>query len=144
MSKNDSYTRWQRITITQLGFTTNLIFTITIAIIGFSFKTVTNSNFLLSCSEKYFYTAGFIILLISFVSGIIITFTRLIDFRLTAKTARKRENNSRDMALNNLRCKTKYLGKATWGLFWVQISTFGLGTLLIVIVLLHHYSDKFF
>ena len=144
MSKNDSYIRWQSISIKQLGFTTNLIFTITVVLIGFSFTTVINPNFVLTCGEKSFFTTGFIILILCFISGIVINLTRLFDYRLTARTARKREKNQDNNEIQELRARTKNLSKASWIIFYIQLISFGLGSLLIIFSLIHHYSDKLF
>ena len=144
MSKNDSFIRWQSVTIAQLGFTTNLVFTIVLAIIGFSFKIIANPKFELICGEKVFFTFGFIFLIFSFISGIIINLTRLYDYRITAQIARKREKKPKDPDFVYLRSKAENLGRATWILLWIQLSSFGIGSIFIISVLLYHFSDKFF
>ncbi len=143
MDNKNSFIRWQGITINQLAFTTNLIFTITIAVIGFLVSIITKDSFVLSCVEKYFYTIGFAVLIISFISGIVINLTRLYDYRLTAKTAREEEEaDPNSIKLEALRSRTKILGKATWIILWIQLISFGLGILSSVITFFIHYSDK--
>jgi hypothetical protein len=50
---------------------------------------------------------------------------RLRDFRLTTQIARRREKDETDLQV--LRDEAKSLGNFTWGLFWFQVASFGLG-----------------
>jgi len=144
MSKNDSFVRWQDIFLKQLGFTTNLIFTINIAVIGFLVSKITDKDFILLCNGKALFTIGLFILILSFISGVIINLTRLYDFKLTARTARIREKDTNDSGLNDLRQTTKCIGKATWIIFKIQITLFGLGFASILISFIIMYSEKLF
>lgn len=142
--KKDSFVRWQKISIQQLGFTTNLIFTINFALIGFIANKLTDTKFFILCNGKALFTIGFIALSISFILGIIINITRLYDFRLTARTARISESTRESLALSNLKKKTKSLGKATWIIFLFQLTLFSIGITSLLISFIIMFSDKLF
>ena len=144
MNKNDSFVRWQDISIKQLGFTTNLIFTINIAVIGFLVSKITDKGFILLCNGKALFTIGLFILILGFISGVLINLTRLYDFRLTARTARINEKDANDSELNDLRQTIKCLGKATWIIFKIQITLFVLGLVSILTSFIIMYSEKLF
>jgi hypothetical protein len=144
MNKNGSFLRWQTISINQLGFTSNLIFTVNLAILGFLVSNTMDINFILKCEGKAFFTFGLIILILSFLTGIIINLTRISDFRLTARAARLREKDESDSRLEKLRQTTKFLGKLTWIIFIVQLSSFGLGLISVFISIAILYSEKLF
>lgn len=112
MTTNNSYARWQIILIKQLGFTTNLIFSVNLVILGFLSSLIIDDDFIL-CNGKMLFTSGYIILSFCFVTGVLINISRLYDFRLTAKIARIREKDSNDEKLSSLRERTERLGKLT-------------------------------
>lgn len=144
MENNGSYIRWQNYSVNQLGFTSNLLFTLNIAIIGFLINKIIDDAFILSCSEKAIFTPGFLILFLSLVLGLALNITRLYDFRLTARIARKREGNKNDHGLTKLRECTKNLGNATWTIFIIQLIGFFVGFVLIFLSFISRYSTKIF
>jgi len=144
MGKNDSFVRWQSVSINQLGFTSNLIFTINLAVLGFLINKIIDKNFVLLCEGKALFTIGLFLMILCFLTGIAINLTRLYDFRLTAKTARKREKNENSPELKNLRKTTKNLGKSTWIIFIIQLTLFGLGLISIFLSMIIIFSDKLF
>lgn len=142
MESKESFIRWQSITISQLGFTTNLIFTIALTEMGLIINAIPKSE--LDCVEKWFFSVGFFLILTSFICGIIINLTRLYDYRLTAQIAKKRDEPSETQTVSSLRVRTNRLGKWTWGVFWGQILTFAVGNISIVITFLSIYGNKLF
>lgn len=144
MANNESFIRWQGITISQLGFTTNLIFTIALTEMGLIINAIPKSEFELNSVEKWLFSIGFFLLLASFICGIVINLTRLYDYRLTAQIAKKRDDASETQSVSPMRVKTKRLGKWTWGIFWGQILSFAVGNISIVITYLSMYGDKLF
>jgi hypothetical protein len=150
-SLNERFIRWQEKQIALLTFSINLLFTISIASVGLIINNFDKPLF----KEKYAWgyslplTVAFIIT-ISSIFGIVALFCRLIDFRLTKTTVRKRiflfkvENkikyeNCKELTqkelngkIKNLNCWTKYLGKATWRFFILQALTFMLALILLI------------
>lgn len=143
MNTHDSFIRWQDISIRQLGFTTNLVLSLNIAVLGFMISKIIDPQFILPCNGKALYTIGLFILSFCLIPGLVINITRLYDYRLTAKIARKRKTGP-DSKLNELRKTTKNLGKATWLLLLTQLSLFGLGLISVFLCFLIIYSNKLF
>ena len=141
MSKQDSFIRWQNITINQLGFVNNLIVVLAIGLIGYSINFIQNEKIILISVQKVFFWIGGILLLSSITLGILTSINRLRDFKLTAKIARKRESKQLEDIEEN-REKSKELGIVTWSLLISQIITFGIGFILTLITVIIEYFDK--
>jgi hypothetical protein len=151
MENKGSFIRWQAITINQLSLATNVILTFTVALIGFEINFLLNLNKdfpKFGCYFKVSYLASLTLLFFSFLLAILLIVNRLKDFRLTAKSARLREEiekidideenyqQSKDEKLTErleLKAKTKKLGERTWCLFNWQLGTFSLAMILAVI-----------
>lgn len=125
MPINERFVRWQGVTINQLGFTTNLILTINIAVIGF-FANIKISN---PCLITFGIKVGLLLLLLSFIFGILINISRLTDYRLTAQL-NLRKNICKKKGLRKI---TKILGIVTWSIFYFQLFIFALGLTVIII-----------
>jgi len=74
--------------------------------------------------------------------GILATFTRLIDFRLTAMIPKKRLQLIRNktiegISIHTLKVLTSILGECTWGLLLLQLATLLAGVCLLPITLFH-------
>ena len=143
MNDNDSFQRWQETSLKQLGFTTNLILTINTAVLVYLIDQISSPQFCILGNPKIFYTGGFFILGISFVLGIVINITRLYDFRITAKIARNK-SNSQDNNIESLRTKAEKLGKTTWVILIIQVTTFGLGLIAEILSFCVKNSEKLF
>jgi hypothetical protein len=131
ISGNESFVRWQNITITQLGYTINLILALTIAVLGFLVSFMLNKDFVsvLVLWQKYLFLIALLSLGVSFILGILCIVSRLCDFRMTTKIARKRENAVNKEELEHYRIQSRELGQKTWHLFWWQIGTFAIGVI---------------
>ena len=79
---------------------------------------------------------------ITLILGLFSTFTRLMDFRLTAGIPKKRLQLIRHKTVDGfsiptLRCLTSILGGCTWALLWLQLTTLLGGVSLLPITLFH-------
>lgn len=140
MADNDSYVRWQNIRITQLGFANNLIILLAVALLGFGIsflKDITTLN----SYQKFFFWCGSTLVLTSIGFGIVVIINRLDDFKKTAQISRKRETGNRT-GIENERQETEELGERTWNYFITQVSTFLIGFLCLLFLVLIEYSDK--
>lgn len=129
----NSFTRWQSITINQLTYAINLILALSIAALAFQVTTLLNPQFNPISWQKCAFALSLLSLMFSTAFGIWCVINRLSDFRLTAKIARMKEQKMSNIELQPYRDLSKNLGNKTWLLFLFQITTFGLGTLLLVI-----------
>lgn len=148
----ESFVRWQAITIGQLGYAIGLLLTIATAMLGFAFSLLKEKNFSLTCWQKFLFSSALLLLVSSITLGLLCVINRLHDFRETTAIARDREQWGRDglqaveieSKLQSRRDHTKRLGKRTWGLFWSQAATFGLGTITLVVALALVYHATLF
>jgi hypothetical protein len=84
----ERHIRWQNISITQMGFTNNILITIAIGFLAFAFKDkdLTPFKFCLCGNFNWFLLLNFLSLIFLFVSitnGILTSLSRLYDFRIT-------------------------------------------------------------
>lgn len=135
--------RWQSITIAQLTYAINLIFGLSVAAFGFQVTLLLNEHFyLVLCRQKLFLLLSIASLTTCIGLGIWLVINRLGDFRITARTARRREEGAPDNELNGLRARYVRLGKRTWCLFYWQIGTFGGSFLLACLSVIPSVIDK--
>jgi hypothetical protein len=124
----DSYLRWQNTSITQLGYTINLMLTLAGATLGFAVKTMMKSKGVLPCPARLLFHGSVGLLAISILMAIGANVTRCLDFRYSRRAARARME--REIAVHNLYEKiSNRLGRWTWRLFYVQASGFWIGVL---------------
>jgi uncharacterized membrane protein YtjA (UPF0391 family) len=121
----DKFTRWQQRTIEHLGFSINLILTLSLGALGYTLNSYNKTS--TQCLAKCLFVLGVVLLLLSVMFGIIASLTRLYDFRYTARINREEE-----VERYRLRRITDRLGVCTWLLLWFEIITFFLGVGAIV------------
>src|SRR5271165_5266279 len=140
MNGTGRFVRWQSITITQLGYTINVVLSLSTASLGFAFVSVRQSDFELGKAKLPFDMSLFL-LFASIVCGIWCSVNRLCDFRITARIARRSEQLFREPEkLKTLRQKAKRLGRWTWRFFCWQIGLFIGGEMLLglALVIVYH------
>lgn len=131
----ESSIRWQGRTIEQFGYSLNLILGLSVAALGFETTLVLNNSFSRAGWQTRLFSLSASFLVISIALGLWCVITRLRDFRITAKIARKREDGASKVELLPLRISSRRFGEQTWQLFWGQIVTFGLGLLLLLVII---------
>lgn len=137
-----SFVRWQSITIAQLTYSVNLILGLAVAALGFQVALLLNEQFHPSGWQKCAFGASMFTLLLSIGLGIWCVINRLRDFRATTRAARLREKGRPDDEIQPYRDLYEKLSEKTWGLFWWQIGTFGVGTVFTVLAVWASLSQK--
>jgi uncharacterized membrane protein YbhN (UPF0104 family) len=137
-----SFIRWQSITIAQLTYAVNLVLGLAVAALAFQVTTLLNEKFNPESWQKCAFSISLLALLASVGLGIWCVINRLRDFRATTKVARMREQKNSDAEMGPHRVLYEELGKKTWGIFWWQIGTFGVGVLLLVLGIAGSVSQK--
>jgi len=137
-----SFIRWQSITIAELTYSVNLILGLAVAALGFQVALLLNEKFLPVGWQKCAFFAPIITLILSIGIGIWCVINRLRDFRATTKAARLREDRRPEDHIQPYRDLYRKLGESTWGLFWWQIGTFGVGIVLTVLAVWASLSRK--
>ena len=134
----DAKVRWQETRVNQFSYVNYLILTLSLATLGFAVSLVTeNYLFRTAMSTLFFWLHLFSVfcVLVSIGSGIFCAYTRLKDFRKTAKITRlkyERGNLTATPKIKKLRCKTKKLGKRSWCFLQCQIWLFGIGLVALI------------
>ena len=152
VTDNESFVRWQAATVNHLGYAVNLFLSFATASLGFCLLLVKDKDFALGFWGRSFLDLSILLLIFSLSMGVWCTINRLSDFRKTAAIARDTRNLRRDgvseqdinRTLQGRRAETTRLGKRTWGLFRLQIATFGCGSLLLIIAFAITYHSKLF
>ncbi len=140
---NDSFIRWQGITINQFTYAQNLILTFSVAALGFGLSMIKDQTFAPLGLGKCLFTLSLISLSISIGCGLCCVINRLKDFRVT-KTIAKNRGNDDSSEISELREISRNLGRRTWNLFRCQIGIFSLGILLLTIGIILIYGNKLF
>jgi hypothetical protein len=143
-NENDSFARWQGITIKQFTYAQNLILTFSVAALGFGLAFIKDKDFTPFGVSKCFFVLSLLLLLISIGCGLWCVINRLRDFRITKDISRNRDQNSNKDKVKELRKKSRTLGSITWKLFWVEIGLFSSAILLMTISLIIVYAHKLF
>jgi hypothetical protein len=131
----EPFIRWQKIAIDQLGYTLNLIFTLSVAALGYCFVLLKDKDFIPGCTAKRAVLTSLLLLSISAVSGFFCILNRLSDIR---GTARRAKGDSDAPTRDELRG----LGRATWCLFLCHAYTFAAGVLSQAVALVLTYGHK--
>jgi hypothetical protein len=122
----ESYLRWQEIAITQLGYTINLVMTLSGAVLAFVVKEKLDEKIKAYGCEWRFALAC---LGLSVLAAIVANVTRASDFRYTRRAARERMKDGKDH--QELHDKAECLGAWTWRLFYCQAATFALAVIFL-------------
>jgi hypothetical protein len=145
----DRVVRWDSYRINQFSYTNNLLIGLNLAFLGFF---ITQSGFKICCN-CYFLTLQILtglLLIASFLTGLLTVLNRLQDFRKTAKLTKRRKNkfehdhnikfysdiDTINSDIRTLNSETKKLGILTWSLLKWQIYTFLIGTIIGVIYII--------
>ncbi len=133
----ERFAKWRLITIEELGKIINLILGISTATLGFQINLLTSSKNL-NLYTFNFKISGFFIF-VSIVLGLITSFNRLVDFRLTAKLLKKRIDKDDKIEIYQLKEKLSMIGERTWKLFAAQTATFLVGLTILFVYFFFNY-----
>jgi hypothetical protein len=122
--KYERFAKWQGVTREQLGATSNLILGLATGLLGFTTVLLLQGRLAVSCAFG-FAVAASLLLALSVAHALWCAINRLADFRLTAKIADPRNNDSPQ--LEEFRKESRRLGVRTWGIFRGQMLGFALG-----------------
>ena len=141
---DDSFIRWQKYTIEQFTYTSNIILSLSVASLGFLVNLLTKEYFRLSTSfSKYSYYLALLLFLLSISAAIILMINRLCDFRKTKDITKNRESSNQE-EIDNLRIDTNNIGKRSWRLIKCQIFFFLFGILCTVVTVISCYKNILF
>lgn len=137
-----SFARWQSVTITQLTHAVNLVLSLAVATLGFQVSLLLGEDFKPESWQKCAFGLSLLLLSASIVFAVAVVVNRLRDFRATKEAERLREQGAPESTIELYRVLYRRLGAVTWGLFWCQLGTFGLGVLLTIVAVLASAGHK--
>ena len=143
-SQNESFVRWQELTISQLSNSINLFLGLTTATLGFAVGLLTAEDFHPAKCDKFFFDFGLFLTMCSIGAGIWATINRLGDFRVSMHIARDRGDPTHKESVVYKRNLSQKLGRRTWCLFHTQVALFGAGIILLISSVALHFADKIF
>ena len=127
--------RYEALRREQLGAAISLILGLSAAGVGFCISRIVDKDTRFSAPGSYYFLAAVGLFIFAVGLGIGATFTRLCDFRLTAKKLRRKLRRASAAELSKLKKCTDALGAWTWRLFTAQSIAFGIGVLLLAVSL---------
>lgn len=131
----DRSIRWQKTAVDQLSYTLNLLFTLTIAALGYIFALLRDKDFVPGSSAKGSLLLSLVVLMFAALCGFTCILNRLRDFRGTAQRAKGSEDPpSRD--------ELRGVGRVTWALFYTHCISFGLGVAALLVALILTYGGR--
>lgn len=110
-----NYKYWREIQRNQLTISSNIIFTFCIATIGFIINYLLKEKNLTCPIIKNLFCLTIAFFLLSILTYLILNVVKLNDYRKTAKLI----NN--DTSLKEISKQTRFIGKLTWYLFYLEI-----------------------
>ena len=116
----ERYNRWQGYRISQFSSSVNLFLSFAVASLGFAINLKLNNNF----NNIYMLVTVIKFWSFSALFGSIVTISRLIDFRLTARKVKT------GRACYSLIAKK--FGLITWTFFYLQVIAYAVGALLFI------------
>lgn len=136
--------RWQTVLREHVTYTNNLFLTLSIGTLGYLLSLLRSNEFNLYCTEKFFFTSGFIMISLSIILGFGTIFSRLTDFRTTVKKIKLDLANSDQFGSLEMKRLMDIYGCVTWAFLYGQFFTFAIAEILIFSAFIFMYSDKLF
>ncbi len=141
---DDALVRWERTRREQLGTAITLLFGLSSGSLAFCASLLTQKDITLGGTSTILYLLSDGVFAVALVASVAVTITRLEDFRTTAQIVHERKSGTDARRLARLRCRADCLGKATWVLFYVQLASFFVGALLLLLTLWTIFHKKLF
>ena len=136
------YNRWQGLAIGQLSVVVALISGLSVGSLGIGLSLIQKEGFSPHGSFKSMFVWSFIPLFFAVLFSCCTVITRLLDFRLTARQVRKKQNPNYNRPLTIFWLSSNVYGRATWALFWLSCVFFIVGIALLFISVGGTYANS--
>jgi len=150
---HNAFIRWQAVRIEHFGHVVNLVLTLSTATLGFAVSLAIERKITPGTYGSYLFDASLVILLFAVGAGLLTNWTRLCDYRYTARAVRGRELHERIKAGELLdekdwgkSAKRKWYsdsaekyGERSWCFLKIQLLLFVFGVLLLAAAVALHY-----
>src|SRR5262245_57438302 len=121
---NEKLTKWEDRRRKHLGSTITLLFGLSSASLAFCGALLTKDSVKLGGWRSVWFLAAAISFMLTLLSSISVSFTRLQDVRTTAKIVRAEGESVVTGYIARLRSRADFWGKWTWRLLYIQLATF--------------------
>jgi hypothetical protein len=139
----ESFIRWQRFSIEQLGQAINLLLTLAIAELAFAIKLVIDAKAHLPTWAATGFRNSLLVTGAAAVFGVLAILSRIIDFRHTVGAAKARWEG-RHTEHQSYQRYAKIFGHSTWILFYAELSSFAVGTWALGVSLWRAYGETLY
>ena len=123
-----NYKHWRDIQRNQLNTSSNIMFTLSATIIGFTINYLLNNSNSICYRSKFLLIMSIAVLLFSILFYLIFNISKLIDYKKTARYLRN------DMSFEEIGRKTWLLGRITWYSFSIQTGIAFIGFFFNIII----------
>jgi hypothetical protein len=130
---NGSFIRWQAYSIAQLTIATNLVLTLSLAVLGYLLILMLQPDENLhpgSVFARLGLVASTLLSAVAVALGIWLVLNRMRSFRSTAQAARLREKREPETEIELYRARYKAFDRKTWCLFYSQVWVFAASIVL--------------
>jgi hypothetical protein len=142
--KIDALQRYEQTRREHLGGAVNLVFGLSTAATGFCLSHIIDKDSHFTRPGSYFFVLATVVFILSVGISIASTWTRLRDFRLTARKLRRELRGADAIEVEKLATLTDCLGNWTWRLFYSQLVTFLVGVICLAAALSLLYYEHVF
>lgn len=133
--RRERFLSWQQVTWQQFSYVTNLLWGVSTASIPFEISFYLNDKFSLSGSQRFWYSASLILLVLAVGFGMAVTFTRLLHFQNITWLARKRwDGPSQKSRIKHFDNEVRRYRWWSWRLLLLQMIFFTFGVAAVAYV----------
>lgn len=140
---NHRYIRWQGLAIAQLSVAVALISGLSVSALALGMSLLQNAEFVPPGTFRVVFAWSFPLLLLAAVSSCGAVVSRLLDFRLTARKIRKKQNPDYSRSLTLFWLGPEKYSRLTWFLFWLGCLAFLAGVVLLFTSIWAAYAFNF-
>jgi hypothetical protein len=138
------YNRWQGLAIAQFSVAVALISGLSIAGLGAGLSLLQSQTFVPAAWWRCTFALSQVLFIIAAFLSCAAVIIRTLDFRLTAREARKSQKPNYDKSLKIFGLASDDYSRATWRLFWPSCISLALGAVLFVVSVAVAYADRLY
>ena len=136
------YNRWQGLAIAQLSVAIALVSGLALSALAVAFSLLQNKEFTPDGKIKCAFALSFPVLIVAALSAAGAVISRTLDFRLTARSIRKGQDETYSRKPTWFHLGPDCFGRITWSLFWLACLLLLVGITLLVVSIAATYRDR--
>ncbi|MGD1032290.1 MAG: hypothetical protein ABSA05_14245 [Opitutaceae bacterium] len=140
----DRIRRWDDIRRSQFGVALTTFTALATGGIGYCAKLITDQKDAFPCRASGWFLAAACAFGLGLLAGVLCTWTRLWDARLTARKLRRQDEGAPKSELDEIQERFRFWGKITWVLLNALMLAVLIGIVCITVCVFYLYGDKLF